>query len=60
MKKKSIFLAISVIALSLVVGIFPNKVVAEEEEAIIVNDENFDSTINNPAVTQSVGINIRK
>ncbi|MDQ0360667.1 MucBP domain-containing protein [Breznakia pachnodae] len=51
MKKKSIFLAISAIALSLVVGIFPNNVVAEEEEAIVVNDENFDSTINNPAVT---------
>lgn len=51
MKKKSIFLAISAIALSLVVGIFPNNVVAEEEEAIVVNDENFDSTINNPPVT---------
>lgn len=51
MKKKSIFLAISAIALSLVVGIFPNNVVAQEEEAIVVNDDSFDSTTNNPPVT---------
>jgi len=51
MKKKSLFLAIFMIATSLVVGIVPSTVAAHEEEVIVVNDDSFDPTTNNPPIT---------